>query len=175
MQQHIVLLRAVNVSGKNLIKMADLKKHLSEYGYMDVLTYIQSGNIILSSKENPGEVKENIQRLINEKFSCNVEAIVVSREILERILDQNPFPVDYPPNKVFVTFFNKNITTDQILTLKDFEAGEEKFSIYESNLYFYLPEGAAKAKLSNNFFENKLKVKATSRNISTVQNLLKMS
>lgn len=175
MQQHIVLLRAVNVSGKNIIRMAELKKVLSDEGFMEVQTYIQSGNIILRSTKSSSEVKSNVQRLISEKFACDVEAIVTERDQLVKVLEKNPFPAEYPPNRVFVTFFDRNITSDQILTLKDFDAGEEKFSICETNLYFYLPDGAAKAKLSNNFFEHKLKVKATSRNISTIQNLLKMS
>jgi len=47
--QYIIFLRAVNVSGKNLIKMAELKEKLSKAGYQDVQTYIQSGNILLKS------------------------------------------------------------------------------------------------------------------------------
>lgn len=175
MRNYIILLRAVNVSGKNIIKMEELRRILSEYNFQNIQTYIQSGNIVLSSDLSDFDVKEKIQAIIAERLGLEVETFVTQKELLTAILKQNPFPKELPANKVFVTFFHQKIQQELIDQLQKSDFGEEKYHIDGLQLYFYLPEGAAKAKLSNNFFEHKLKVKATTRNINTILKLLEMS
>ena len=72
MHTYIVFLRAVNVSGKNIIKMKDLKNHLDNANFQQVKTYIQSGNIILQSELDKTLVQSNIQQLIQHHFNLSL-------------------------------------------------------------------------------------------------------
>ncbi|NBL65990.1 DUF1697 domain-containing protein [Flavobacterium sp. NST-5] len=92
MNEHLILLRGVNVSGKNIIKMERLREVLSQNGFENVKTYIQSGNILLESDEkNPDKVAAEIELLIAKHFDLSVSAIAVSKKTLKQVLEENPF------------------------------------------------------------------------------------
>ena len=67
--EYVILLRGVNVGGKNLVPMAELRDALTNHGYENVSTYINSGNVLLSSSESASEVKANTERVIAENFT----------------------------------------------------------------------------------------------------------
>ncbi|GAB2486193.1 DUF1697 domain-containing protein [Alkalibacterium psychrotolerans] len=77
MTNYVVLLRGINVGGKNKIKMADLKAVLTDAGFLHVQTYIQSGNLILHSKPDAERVQLKIEQLLLEKFELNSERLKV--------------------------------------------------------------------------------------------------
>jgi len=175
MKTYIVLLRGVNVSGKNLIKMSKLKEILAGAGFSNVSTYIQSGNIILESVLDKTATGELVHQLIFKYFNCTVPVFCLAVSAIEDALKNNPFPNDAEPNKVFITFLNQQPQPDLIekLTLIDF--GTEQFKITDKLLYFYVPDGMGKSKMNNNFFENKLKVTATGRNLNTIYKLIDLA
>lgn len=175
MRKFIVLLRAVNVSGKNTIKMAALKEKLIEYGFASVQTYIQSGNVVLQSTKNATIVERQIQLLIKEEFDLEIVVFVRTIENLHQALDQSPFEQNLPGNNVFVTFLSAVPELALVNKLATIDHGQEEYLIDGTMLYFYLPEGMAKSKMNNNYFENKLKVAATGRNINTIRKLLAMA
>ncbi len=87
----IVLLRAVNVSGKNIIRMEELRKVLTDSGFGNVKTYIQSGNIVLSNEHNQEqEVAEKVEEIINRFFNLRVSAIAILRSRFEKMVAANP-------------------------------------------------------------------------------------
>ena len=173
-QVYIILLRAVNVSGKNIIKMADLKQQLELAGFGQVRTYIQSGNILLETDMTREKLGEEIRRIILEYFSLDIGVFVLTRDLLEKALAGNPFPPDAAPNRVFITFLNAPPAAESISKLRQIDLGENLYVLDGKVLYFYLPGGMATSKLSNNFFEQKLKVWSTGRNLNTVQKLLSL-
>lgn len=89
--KYIVLLRGINISGKNKISMEELKKYLIENKYQSVYTYLNSGNIILESNEsNKEDIVKNIHSLIEEKFDLEIPVFVISYLELENLLSNSP-------------------------------------------------------------------------------------
>lgn len=172
MNSYVVLLRGVNVSKKNIIKMIDLKNILLENDFQNVQTYIQSGNIILNTLLQPSVVESKIKELLLLHFNANVSVFVLTFDTLQKIHDKNPFDENLPGNRVFVTFLNKSPDSLAIKTLNSINFENEKWIIKDTILYFYLPLGMASSKWNNAFAEKKLGVIATGRNINTIKKLL---
>lgn len=174
MQTYIVFLKGINVSGKNIIKMADLKVVLTNAAFTEVQTYIQSGNIVVQTTRTCEETSIQIHELIKEHFQLNIAVFVVTPEQLNAAFKNNPYPEDAPGNKVFITFLDQDIEQNAVVLLKKEVIGSESFEIIHNILYYYLPEGMSNSKLSNPFFEKKLKVVATGRNLNTVRKMLSL-
>ncbi len=77
MTRYVVLLRGINVGGKNPVPMARLREVLGELGYEDVVTYIASGNAILSSKQGPDRIKREIEAALPKAFKLHAELVAV--------------------------------------------------------------------------------------------------
>jgi uncharacterized protein (DUF1697 family) len=73
----VVLLRGINVGGKNPVPMARLREVLGELGYKDVVTYIASGNVILSSDHGPDRLKREIEAALPKAFKLHTELVAV--------------------------------------------------------------------------------------------------
>lgn len=89
--RYIALLRGVNISGKNKVPMAELKKIFEELGFGAVKTYLNSGNVIFSSdEENIGSLTDRIETTIKKWFGLDIPILVISKEDLEDILQHAP-------------------------------------------------------------------------------------
>ena len=77
MTRYAVLLRGINVGGKNPVPMARLREVLGELGYKDVVTYIASGNVVLSSNQKPDRVKQEIEASLPKAFKLHSELVAV--------------------------------------------------------------------------------------------------
>jgi uncharacterized protein (DUF1697 family) len=178
METYIAFLRGVNVSGKNPIKMDDLKNYLLIDGYSDVITYIQSGNIIL---KHPGitnkELANRIQRIIKLKFGFDVSVVVKKKDELKLIIKKNPFThqTNNEPSKFHITLLEEQPRKEFLEKLTKVSSGDDMFQIVNDTVYLYCPNGYGRTKLNNTFFENKLKVMSTTRNWNTIINLAKLS
>lgn len=171
--RYIVLLRGVMPTGKNKLRMADLRDVLAEAGYKKVQTYIQSGNVILESDRGKATLSEHIHQVIKEKLGPDLTIVVKTIPEFEQIIDENPFKSEKYSNRVtFCAMYQGEI--DEQLKRKvesvSFEGEHIIFGVHA--LYYYLPNGAHGAKVSNNFLERKLKSRLTSRNQNTMEKLL---
>ena len=88
--KYIILLRGVNISGKNKISMTELKKKVEGIGYNDVFTYLNSGNLIVSSDKERIEVFNEIENLLKDKFDLNVPIVIITLDELEIMLSKKP-------------------------------------------------------------------------------------
>ncbi|MHC8948812.1 DUF1697 domain-containing protein [Sphingobacterium hungaricum] len=175
LKTYIIFLRGVNVSGKNLLKMADLQKALSDAGFEHVKTYIQSGNILLDSIYSKTEIANRFAQLLEDKFQIKVPLFIYTTEELKKISHENPFKKDLEPNKVFLAFLEARPLDELAKKLDAINHGEEQYVLRDKVLYFYLPEGMGKAKLTVNYFEKKLAVLGTARNLNTIEKILSLS
>ncbi len=175
MKVYIALLRGINVGGHKKVPMAELREVLTTSGLENVQTYIQSGNVIFqSSEENKVKLEAIINKAINAHFGFNVPVLVRSKEEIKAILDDCPFPEE---KKVVSYFIMLSETPKKDLideTSKQILPNEE-FVITNNCVYIFYALGAGKAKLGINWFEKKLKVKATARNYRTMAKLIDMS
>lgn len=88
---YVALLRGINVGGKNIIRMTDLISCFEEAGFTEVLTYIQSGNVIFSSSENDRIIiTEKIERILFYRFGYSQSIVVMPRQQFEKIIKEAP-------------------------------------------------------------------------------------
>nr|WP_321357955.1 DUF1697 domain-containing protein [uncultured Draconibacterium sp.] len=178
MKTYIAILRGINVSGKNKVKMDALKSSFSRLGFEQVQTYIQSGNVAFRYQEtDSANLAERISKQIKDDFGFDVSLLVLSALQLANIIKNNPFLGDENKDAQFlhVTFLKEtpaNVNSEKITSYV--KAGEE-YVISEGVVYLYCPHGYGKTKLNNNFFESQLKVSATTRNWKTTLKLLEMA
>lgn len=178
MQTYIALLRGINVSGQKKIKMADLRQLLAQIGFEDVVTYIQSGNIVLKSEEkNPRALEKNIASEIYKSYGFDVPVLVKSKEEIQDIIENNPFDnsEDLEANRIYFVLLKAVPESDLTEALVNEIFANEKFNITANCVYLCCAKGYGNAKCDNNFFERKLKVPATTRNYRTMTKLLEMS
>ena len=93
MTRYLVLLRGVNVGGKNKVPMAPLRALLEELGYSDVSTYIASGNVIMTSDRPADEIKRQIEEALPKAFTLDTDLIavlVMSRAQLRTVVTRKP-------------------------------------------------------------------------------------
>jgi len=178
MTTFISILRGINVSGHNKLKMEALKELYTHMGFSEVQTYIQSGNIIFQSVDtNTQLLGKRIALKIFDTFSINVPVLILSVEELKYILQNNPFINDPAKDSAFIhlTFLSAipERTDIEKLTSKNYLPDEFKWM--DNVIYLYCPNGYGKTRLTNTFFESKLKITATTRNIKTANELLLIS
>lgn len=178
METKIAILRGINVGGKRKVLMADLKELMETIGYQNIQTYIQSGNLIFNGGdklENKG-IEQEIENAILKKFSFEVPVIVLSAEEIENAVANNPFyKADADINKLHLTFLNEMPNKDKLALVESFDHSPDQFKIIGKNAFIYCEDSYHKSKLTNDFFEKKLKVKATTRNWKTVLKLWELS
>ena len=178
MSKFIALLRGINVSGQKKIKMAEFKVHLENAGLQDVQTYIQSGNIVFSSTEKDADkLARKIEQTIQNIYDFHVPTLVLKRDYLTWVLENNPFQndPDIEIKKIGFAFLYAIPVQENIDKLMSYNYPDEKVVLKKGITYLYYGNGAGKAKTHNNFIENKLKVTASSRNYNTVFKLIEMS
>ena len=177
MSKFIALLRGINVSGQKQIKMSELKTLFEEKGFQDVITYIQSGNVIFSAREKSNKkLEDKISSAIKSKFSFDAQIIVLTPEAIGHVIQSNPFlKKKKDTEKLYVTFLLENPSAENIKKLKAVDYSPEEFIMDGSYIYLFVPNGYGNSKLNNNLFESKLKVFGTTRNWKTVNKLFELS
>ena len=176
MNTFISILRGINVSGHNKIPMAELKVLYKELGFSGITTYIQSGNVIFRHKSGK-DLAKKIEQKIFERFSFKVPVVIRTVHELKQVLADNPFlkEKDNDVAKLHVTFLSTEPQKVNIDAASNFNYEPDKFNIAGREVYVYCPGGYGNTKLTNNFFENKLKVTATTRNWRTINELYKLA
>lgn len=177
MNRYIVLLRGINVSGKNLISMDSLKNCFDSNGFSVEHTYLQSGNVVLKHEESDVAVLENqLTELIKSSFQMQVPCLIRTAEEWEQMFDQNPYvgKRNYDADKLFATFLQQTCDPDKVITLDFKQDPSEEFEYWDKTIFLYCPNGYGRTKLTNTNFERKLKTSATTRNWKTVEALLQL-
>ncbi|MDJ0645424.1 MAG: DUF1697 domain-containing protein [Flavobacteriaceae bacterium] len=178
MNTYICLLRGINVSGQKKIKMVELKASFETLGLKDVITYIQSGNIIFKSEENNTvKLESSIHEMLLDDYGFDVKVLVLTPDQMHYAATNNPYEKDSTrdPKKFYVVFLKEKPLQENITVLATYDYSPEEYVLDDKLIYYYAAKGAANAKMSTNFFENKLKVSASARNWRTVNKLVELS
>lgn len=178
MNRFIALLRGINVSGQKKIKMAELREQLKSCGFENVETYIQSGNILFDSTETDlTKLQEKISEQIKSDYGFDVETLVLNPEQLKFWTDNNPFVIrgDCDLSKTYYTMLKEEPSDERLAILNEVSFPPEEFVVSGKIVYLYMPDGAGRAKLSNNLIESKLRVPATTRNHKTMLKLYELA
>lgn len=173
MTTYIALLRGINVGGHNKIPMKELKQLLTDAGFADVRTYIQSGNLLFRSPNVESAVAEQIHRVIADNFRLRIPVVVRTAEEWADIAERRPFQGDEADeSRWYVTFFDRSADASG---LDPNRSPGDRFVIVGREAHLFLGRGAAETKLSHDWFEKQLGVTATARNWNTVQKLRELS
>lgn len=178
MPTYIALLRGINVSGQKKIKMSELKELIKSQGFDNVQTYIQSGNLIFSYTETEPQVLESkIKTAIAKAYGYDVEVFVTDRHEFLSIVESSPYSDDDRTDlkQLYYVFLMDPPDQEEAKKLNSETYAGEEFLITERCIFLNCFGGYGKAKCNNNFFEQRLNIRATTRNYNTVKTLLKLS
>jgi uncharacterized protein (DUF1697 family) len=156
--------------------MPALRDRLDEAGFEEVATYLQSGNVVLSSTGKAAEIEAACRRAIADGFGLDVDVLVRSRAELARIVRLDPLGgIATDPKRYQVTFLSKKPPAEVVRNLEALAAGKERLAASGRELYAWHPDGIGRSKLAARMAGKDLGVVATSRNWVTVTALLEMA
>ncbi len=176
MARQIALLRGVNLGSRNRIAMPKLREVLTGAGFEDVQTYLQSGNVVLSSKASSKRVARECEQQIAEHFGLDIKVLVRSRTELAKIVKRNPLrKVAKNPKRYQVTFLAARPGPEVVRKLKAATVAPEQLVHSGRELYVWHPNGIGRSKLAALLSDAGLGVTATARNWATVTKLLALA
>jgi len=179
MNTYIILLRGINVGGKNPIPMADLRKCLEEQGFSDVSTYIASGNVLLRSNKSASDVESQITKILPENFMLDdgfIKVLVLTPAQLRAVIDNKPKgfgeqPGSYHSDAIFL------IGIDSARAISAFTPREGVDQVWAGDGVIYsqrLSSLRTKSRL-NKIMETPFYKSMTIRNWNTTTKLLELS
>ena len=172
----VALLRGVNVGGKNILPMRDLAAMFEKAGCEQVRTFIQSGNVLFSANAVVSEkLVTAIAAMIAERFGYRTPVILRTARELQDVLVSNPFLKGGGDlNSLHVMFLADRPSAGKVAGLDPNRSAPDAFVVRGRDVYLHLPNGAAKTKLSNAWFDSQLSTVSTGRNWRTVGKLLQL-
>ncbi|MEA4964716.1 MAG: DUF1697 domain-containing protein [Oscillospiraceae bacterium] len=174
--QFIALLRGVTPTGKNRIpSMAYLAEILTDAGFRNVRTYIQSGNILLNTDFSKDETALMIRGTILRKIGADLSVILKTREQLAAAVAENPFCEGYDISRIHLTFTNDPADADKLRKIEEADFGCEKFFSGSECFYLYLPLGVRNRTLYSGYLEKHLDRTSTTRKLSVVMRLAELA
>jgi len=173
MRTYIALFRGINVGGKNKLPMKDLSQILEQQGYLQVRTYIQSGNVVFNSSQAlTSTTTKTISQAIGKTFGFEPEILILQAQQLQQAIADNPFPTD-KGNALHFFFLEAAPTHLDLEALTGRKAPSESFHLGKQVFYLHAPDGIGRSKLAASA-ERLLGVPATARNGNTVFKLAAM-
>jgi uncharacterized protein (DUF1697 family) len=174
--RHIALLRGINLGARNRIAMPALREALSEAGFDDVGTYVQSGNVVLSGGASSEAVARKVRKAIAERFGLDVDVLVRTRAELAAIVKRDPLgKVAKDPKRYQVSFLATKPKAQAVRKLEEAAIDPERVVVRGREAYAWHPNGVGRSKLAVLLAGKGLGVTATSRNWTTVTKLLSIA
>lgn len=157
--------------------MVELKTLYEKAGFKKITTYIQSGNVVFEAdKPDLDALPAKIGQMIFKKYGFNVPVIIRTVDEMQAVVDNNPMLKNKSMDieKLHVTFLSEKPAKEHLEKIAAYQYKPDEYIIGGKEVFIFCPNGYGNTKLSNTFFENKLKVTATTRNWRTVNELLRM-
>ena len=150
MTRYLALLRGINVGGRNLVKMADLRAAAEEMGLADVATYIQSGNLLFTApSQRRDELAARIESELSGRFGLEQKVVLLTEAQLRRVVEGAPRGFGSASQKCDVIFLRKPLTVKKAFKLLETKEGVDRAWAGEGVLYFSrLASKASSSRLS---------------------------
>jgi uncharacterized protein (DUF1697 family) len=171
--RHVALLRGVNLGGKNRLPMKELAVMFTEAGCHTVTTYIQSGNVIFSAAPAiASRVPTLISAQIGKCFGFQTQIIIRTGKQMRDIVSNNPFLQAGAVEEALHVLFLADLPNSRDINDLDHDRSTpDEFIVRGREVYLHLPQGVGRTKLTNNYFDSKLRTTSTGRNWRTVVKL----
>jgi uncharacterized protein (DUF1697 family) len=173
---YLALLRGINVGGKNKLPMNELTGIFAGAGCADVRTYIQSGNVLFKATAKlAAELPDRIAARIAEQFGYRTPVVLRTTAELADVVAGNPFLKQGGDKDLLHVLFLSSLPSQELISSLDpGRSPPDAFLVKGREVYLQLPNGVARSKLTNAYFDSKLKTNSTGRNWRTVTTLLEL-
>lgn len=188
--RYVALLRGVNLGGKNKVPMRDLVRLVEAAGGKDVVTYIQSGNVVFDAPARvAARMPAALTRAIEAELGCRVPVVLRTADEIRAAATEHPFLArGESPDRLHVVFLADAPSKAAVASLdpsrsprvppkagaKD-EDRRDELVVRGRDVFLFLPNGVARSKLTNDWFDRKLGTVSTARNLRTVQKLAELA
>jgi uncharacterized protein (DUF1697 family) len=177
MAVHVALLRGVNMGGHKRLPMKDLAGLFEQAGAREVRTYIASGNVVFACAPKAApKVANGVETAIRDRFGFSAPIVLRSGAEMAQLAADNPFlRAGHPEKALHVLFLAERPDPARVAALDPDRSPPDDFAVHGREVYLFLPYGAARTKLTNDYFDRGLKTTCTGRNWRTVGKLVEMA
>lgn len=174
---YVAMLRGINVGGRNKLPMKELAAIFQDAGCGRVRTYIQSGNVVFDAPEALlRRIPERIPASIMARYGYRTPLILRTASEFEGAVNANPFlRAGVSPKFLHAAFLAALPAAARVETLDPSRSAPDEFVVSGREIYLHCPNGLARTKLTNSWFDSKLETVSTIRNWNTVLQLLKLA
>ena len=181
MARYVALLRGINVGGRNRVAMADLRQLTEAIGHTEVVTYIQSGNVLFASPDTDCEaLADALEQEIARSLAVRPAVVVLSRDDLARVIADNPFPDEPNPKCLHAIFRRRDLAPEAVAAVEEAQrrarakgSRDEAVSVGRA-LFLRTPDGLGRSELAAQLARSAAQADGTARNWSTVTRLMAM-
>jgi uncharacterized protein (DUF1697 family) len=171
--RYVILLRGINLAGRNRVSMARLRETCAAIGCEDVRTYIASGNVVCTSGLPANALRTALEERIKGDFGFPVKVVVLTAGELSNVVDNQPFK-NAESGSLHVAIAAQAVDMSAATALADLDVVGEQLSVTGRAIYFHLPNGFGRAKLPPSV-DRRVKVPITVRNWRTILALSEMA
>ncbi len=174
---YVALLRGINVAGRNKLSKQDLAALFTEVGCANVRTYIQSGNVVFSAAPKVAKrLSPLIAQRIANRFGHRVPVVLRTAHELDQVAQSNPFlKTRARTDGLHVAFLADQPNPRNVAALHRKRSPLDSFMVRGREIFLHLPNGVARTKLTNDYFDSTLATTSTLRNWSTVLKLCELA
>ena len=175
---YVALLRGINVGGNNKLPMKDLAALVTACGGRDVRTYIQSGNVVFGAAARVDEkaLATKLSERIAADHGLAIPVVLRSAAELARAAERNPFlAAGKAIETLHVMFLADAPDKAAVTSLDPRRSPPDELAVVGREIYLHLPNGAGRSKLTNAYFDAKLKTVSTARNWRTLLALIELT
>jgi len=168
---YIALFRSINLGGHNKLKMVDLRELISELGFANVRTVLQSGNLVFDSDARPlSQLEQLLKEATEDRLGLKTELFVRTDKEWAAIVADNPYPdeVESDPAHLVVMFLKDTPDRQKVTALESAIVGSEVIHAKGRQLYVVYPDGIGRSRLTYSLIERRLNKNGTTRNWNTV-------
>jgi uncharacterized protein (DUF1697 family) len=169
--RYVGLLRGVNVGGKNIVAMSELRSVVESLGHTNVSTFIQSGNVIFTTSRPV--TSKSLESAIEKQFDIDITVVLRTAPELASVVKANPF-ADVDTSKLHVGFMATKPSAADVSKLDGDQFAPEEFVVHGTELYLHLPNGMGRTKLPG-YLDRRLKVPTTVRTWKSVTKLVELA
>lgn len=174
--KYVAVLRGINVGGNSMVKMADLKKCLEDVGYENVVTYINSGNVIFKSEiSDAKKLTSEIERLLIRKFGFELKVVLRTEKEIENVVKNVPNGWDIKSDlRMYIAFVKEPVTPDEVISQAEPKEGVDFVEKGPGVVYMAtLLSGITKSGI-NKLIGKKIYKEITIRNYNTTKKILSL-
>jgi len=172
---HVALLRGVNVVGRTMVAMSDLREVLGEMGFADVRSLLQSGNLVFRTDRRlaSASLEKMLEAATAKRLGSSPTYMVRSAAEWKSIVNANPFPrqAKAEPSRLLVMFLRSEVLAKNVTALRAAIRGRETIAAVGKQIYVVYPDGLGRSKFTHGLIERVLGTRATGRNWNTVLKL----